>query len=108
MENLSNSRVVSAAMLMNDGLIVPGVRHFSPDMRAVLERIYGKGYHLKVKTQGFIDAKGNFLTRKEAWIRAGINKQIFLFHPTGKGPMIPFTSFNSETEDGELFSENLY
>jgi len=59
-------RVVSAAMLMKDGLIVPGVRHFSPDMRAVLERIYGEGYHLKVKEQGFIDAKGNFLTRKEA------------------------------------------
>ncbi len=73
-------RIVSAAMLMDDGLIVPGVRHFSSDMRAVLERIYGRGlrlfgrwvikpYHLKVKEQGFIDTHGNFLDRRTAYER---------------------------------------
>lgn len=59
-------RIVSAAMLMNDGLVVPGVRHFSPDMRAVLKRIYGFGYHLRVKEQGFINSAGEFLGREAA------------------------------------------
>lgn len=68
--------IVSAAMLMDDGLIVPGVRHFSPDMRAVLHRIYGDGYHLRVKEQGFIDAKGIFLTREDAHVRAKALGQI--------------------------------
>lgn len=36
---MSFPRIVSAAMLMRDGLIVPGVRHYSPDMRAVLFRL---------------------------------------------------------------------
>lgn len=74
-------------MLMDDGLIVPGVRHFSPDMRAVLARIYGKGirlfggwlkkpYHLRVKEQGFIDTHGTFLNREDAWKRAELTGQI--------------------------------
>ncbi len=69
-------RIVSAAMLMDDGLIVPGVRHFSPDMRAVLKRIYGEGYHLRVKEQGFIDSRGAFLSREDAWAVAERNGQI--------------------------------
>ena len=99
-------RVVSAAMLMQDGLIVPGVRHFSPDMRAVLHRIYGDGYHLKVKTQGFIDTHGNFLDRQEAWKRADQNGQIELYHPTGHGRRIPQPA--NQNGNGTLFSENLY
>jgi hypothetical protein len=79
-------------MLMQDGLIVPGVRHFSPDMRAVLHRIYGDGYHLNVKAQGFIDARGNFLDRKEAWRRCEETQQ---FHKT-------------VSIEGTLYSENLY
>lgn len=88
----SQRRVVSAAMLMDDGLVVPGVRHFSDDMRAVMHRIYGDGYHLRVKEQGFIDTHGGFLTRKEAWVRASDNGQIR----------------KSVAPDGELYSENLY
>lgn len=57
-------KIVCAAMLMKDGLIVPGVRHFSPDMRLVLKRVYGEGYHLEVQEQGFIDSKGTFLSRE--------------------------------------------
>lgn len=99
-------RVVSAAMLMEDGLIVPGVRHFSPDMRAVLHRIYGDGYHLKVKEQGFIDSHGNFLSRKDAWVRADQNGQIWIYDPSGVGKRIqqPANQGTRET----LFSENLY
>ena len=77
MTNTYTPRVVSAAMLMDDGLIVPGVRHFSPDMRAVLHLIYGDGYHLKVTEQGFIDSKGTFLTRAQAYTVAAAQGQIW-------------------------------
>jgi hypothetical protein len=85
-------RIVSAAMLMQDGLVVPGVRHFSPEMRAVLHRIYGDGYHLRVKQQGFVDTHGNFLSREDAWERANQTGQILRDCGT----------------TGELYSENLY
>lgn len=85
-------RLVCAAMLMEDGFVVLGVRHFSPDMRAVLHRIYGEGYHLKVKEQGFIDTHGNFLDRKTAWQRCEETQQ---FH-------------RKVSTDGTLYSENLY
>ena len=105
-------RVVSAAMLMDDGLIVPGVRHFSPDMRLVLERIYGRGlklwkwwiikpYWIRVVFQGFIDTHGNFLTRKEAWERADFNGQICRGKERVPQPAHAGTQ-------GDLFSENLY
>lgn len=101
-----NNRVVSAAMLMKDGLIVPGVRHFSPDMRAVLERIYGKGYHLQVAEQGFIDSHGRFLSRYDAWVRADKNGQIFFYDPSGEGKLIPQPPNTGSVQ--MLFSENLY
>ncbi len=109
-------RIVSAAVLMEDGLVVPGVRHYSPDMRAVLARIYGKGfrafgrwiikpYHLRVKAQGFIDARGKFLGREEAWKVADAHGQIYLFSPKGGG-LIPQPANQGTVET--LFSENLY
>jgi hypothetical protein len=79
-------------MLMDDGLIIPGVRHFSPDMRAVLHRIYGDGYHLKVREQGFIDIRGTFLDRTTAWARAEATGQIR----------------EQVSSPGTLYSENLY
>lgn len=85
-------RLVSAAMLMDDGLVVPGIGHFSHEMRAVLHRIYGEGYHLRVREQGFVDTHGNFLGREEAWERAMRTGQILRDCGT----------------TGELFSENLY
>ena len=80
-------------MLMDDGLIVPGVRHFSPDMRAVLQRIYGDRYHLRVKEQGFIDASGAFLDRTDARMAAWSHDQV---------------KFRCGGDTTELFSENLY
>jgi hypothetical protein len=85
-------RLVSAAMLMEDGLIVPGVRHYSREMRLILHRIYGDGYHLKIKEQGFIDTHGNFLSREEAWKRCEETQQ---FH-------------RIVSTEGTLYSENLY
>lgn len=93
-------------MLMEDGLIVPGVRHFSPDMRAVLKRIYGDGYHLKVVEQGFIDAKGRFLSREDAWRVADQHGQIFLFDPREESRLIPRAPKQGDVDT--LFSENLY
>lgn len=100
---MNDQRIVSAAMLMDDGHIITGVRHYSPDMRATMKRVYGMGfklfgrwikkpYHLRVKEQGFVDNFGQFLTREEAWTIAEKNGQI-LFKVS-----LP----------GTLFSENLY
>lgn len=86
-------RIVSAAMLMKDGLIVPGVRHFSTDMRAVLKRIYWDGYHLQVMEQGFIDASGAFLDRSDARAIASAHNQVL---------------YRCGGDAAELFSENLY
>jgi hypothetical protein len=87
------SRIVCAAMLMDDGLIITGVRHYSPDMRAVLDRIYGEGYHKRVVEQGFINARGEFKSRPEARKVAEANGQIW-----------KECSWNKD----DLFSENLY
>lgn len=85
-------RIVCAAMRMKDGLIVAGVRHYSPDMRVTLGRLYPGKYHLQVSEQGFIDSKGEFLDRETAWVRAQITGQI------RKDVSVP----------GTLYSENLY
>jgi len=79
-------------MLMEDDLVVPGVRHYSPDMRAVMLRAYGPGYWLRVKDEGFIDSMGTFLNREDAWKVAEENGQIRY----------------KVSRPGTLFSENLY
>jgi len=84
--------IVCAAMLMEDGLVVPGIRHYSPDMRTALFGLYGVGYHLKVKEQGFVDNRGQFLNREDAWKVAEENGQIRY----------------EVSRPGTLFSENLY
>lgn len=84
--------IVCAAMRMDDGLIVPGIRHLSPEMRQVLFRIYGKGYHLRVEEEGFVDQFGTFLSREDAWNIAAENNQIRWQVST----------------PGTLYSENLY
>jgi len=114
--NYLNPRIVCAAMRMDDGKIIVGVRHFSPEMRETLARIYGKGiklfgffirkpYHLRVAEQGFIDQFGKFHSRSAAWEIADKNGQII--RPTGfeKNP----SPRKSNIGDKELlFSENLY
>ena len=87
------NRIVCAAMLMEDGSIIPGVRHYSPEMRDILFKIYGEKYHLKVKEQGFIDQFGCFHNREVAWKIAEQKRQIIRL--TG-------------APSGTLYSENLY
>lgn len=90
-------RIVCAAMQMEDGHIVAGVRHFSPDMRATLEKLYGTGYHLKVEEQGFLTNRGRFLLRPEARVIAEEQKQILRDVDIGN------------YKDGAiLFSEHIY
>lgn len=101
--NRPPSRIVSAAMLMDDGSVIMGVRHFSPDMRAVLRRLYGTGfkllgvwisrpYHLRVVEQGFVDQFGTFHDREAAWTIAQAAGQIR----------------EQVSTPGTLYSENLY
>jgi hypothetical protein len=96
--------VVCAAMLMDDGHIVTGVRHFSPDMRATLRRLYPRNWfmrlfgarplgHLRVKEQGFVDQYGTFLSREIAYSIAKANKQF---------------RRNSGSTMEELYSEDIY
>lgn len=80
-------------MLMKDGSIVVGIRHFSPDMRAIMRLAYGaEDYHLKVAEQGFVDQYGTFYDRESAWIIAQAAGQIR--EVTG--------------QVGTLYSEDLY
>lgn len=101
--NRPPSRIVCSAMKMDDGHIILGVRHFSPDMRATLQRIYGTGfkllgnwinkpYHLRVVEQGFVDQYGTFYDRGTAWAVARAAGQI--------RQMV--------SGAGTLYSENLY
>lgn len=100
------TRVVCAAMLMDDGEIVSGVRHFSPDMRRTLSKLYGsrrikifgwwlkKPYHLRVVEEGFIDSGGNFLSREDAFETAVSQNQLIRHSGSAGKPT--------------LYSEDLY
>ena len=92
-------------MLLKNGDIVVGIRHFSPDMRSFMGKAYGEKYHLLVETQGFVDQYGKFYDRKEAWKIADKMGQIR--RPTG------WEDFSNPRpagigDEGILFSENLY
>jgi len=56
-------RLVAAANKLESGLIVVGVRHHDPIMNAQI-KASGES-HIRCE-QGFIDNRGNFLTREEA------------------------------------------
>lgn len=83
-------RVVCAAIRDASGRIVLGARHFDHRM---VETIRGMTSYAEPWEQGFIDQRGNFLTRQEAWVIAVEASQIVRDVP---GPV------------GTLFSEHLY
>jgi hypothetical protein len=97
--------IVCAALLMDDGLIVPGIRHFSPEMRIILHRIYGENYHLRVVEQGFVNQFGEFISRMDAWKLADANGQIRRATGWEDGSSPRQANVGDE---GPLFSENLY
>ena len=105
----SPERVVCAAYVMNDGLVVSGARHYSPDMRRTMQQLYGPKYHLKVNRDyhdgGFINQFGDYLTREEAWVVADREGQ--LLHGVGNNDFVgPRKAGVGDT--GTLYSENLY
>lgn len=97
--------IVAAAMLLTNGDIVVGVRHLSPDMRAIMLKAYGKDYHKLIQKQGFVDQYGNFYDRKEAWKIADKMGQIR--RPNGWEDFGNPRPANIGDEE-ILFSENLY
>lgn len=68
------SRIVSAAIKLQDGLVVVGPRHFDMTMHAVFKRLGNP--NLTGHTQGFVDQRGNFFGRAEALLIAHKAKQI--------------------------------
>jgi hypothetical protein len=91
----SQRRVVCAACKMSDGTLVLGARHGDGCMIATADRLGKKRSH-DPDDQGFIDQRGVFMTRQEAWKVAEAAGQI-LYRCGG------------DTRDGgTLYSENLY
>lgn len=89
---MNEPRVVCAAMLMDDNHVVTGVRHYSPEMRETLKRAYGEDYHKRVRLQGFVNQRGEFMNRLTAWKVAEAAGQIR----------------HQVSSPGILYSENLY
>lgn len=94
--------VVCAAMRNKSGLIIAGARHFDTVMRAAIKSL---NLGFSDWEQGFIDQKGVFMTREEAWKVADARGQIR--RPTGWEPSLEPRKANVGDE-GCLFSENLY
>lgn len=90
----SGAWLVCAAVKYPCGFIAVGPRHFDPIMRAVTP-ISVKESHGKA-VQGFIDQRGKFYDRHEAWTLAQVNGQV------------RFRCGGDEINGGMLFSENLY
>lgn len=99
-------RVVCAACKMTDGTILLGARHWDSQMHATAKRlslalglIGSYPWRMDGEVQGFIDQRGVFMDRAEAWevaLAAGQIRYIESWnHSAGKGGYI-------------LYSENLY
>lgn len=88
-------RVVCAALRAEDGEVLIGIRHYSSDMHAQIDA-RPDGYkfcHRSGDDQGFVDQRGEYLTRRQAWNVAEAAGQVRR------------QGFDGE---GELFSEDLY
>ena len=89
-------RIVCAAIRNAKGRIITGARHYDGTMHTTLN--YCTDFadwqdHSQI-TQGFIDQKGNFLTREEAFEVAAGNGQII--------------RICGSEDKRRLYSENLY
>ena len=84
-------RVVCAACLYGDGVMLVGPRHFDATMRDQFRRFGLR--HDAPHVQGFIDQWGEFMTREEA-LKVATEQGQILRRCGGDGR--------------ELFSENLY
>jgi len=93
MTDLPNNIIVCAANRHEPtGHILLGVRHCDEHMRLQRQQLQDPGLNSEY-TQGFIDNRGKFHTRTEAWVIAVAANQI---------------RRNVGTEPGVLYSEHLY
>lgn len=90
-------RIVCAANLVcggpSDGLIVLGVRHYCPVMRAQIQAMNLVGVKM---IQGFVDNRGTWYSRQAAWVVAEAAGQIYR------------RCGGDASDGGTLYSENLY
>lgn len=82
--------IVCAAIRNSNGGIICGPRHFDEIMRMQID---ASTYYWKHAEQGFVDQRGQFLTREQAHVIAKEAGQIIR---------------RVGGDDGKLFSENLY
>ena len=68
--------IVSAAFLMEDGLIVAAPRHGCKIIQDLMFRLYPGEKPWPIKEQGFVDQYDHFYTREDAWKIADKNGQI--------------------------------
>lgn len=75
-------RVVCAAIRAEDGDLMLGVRHYSTDMHAQMQarRDGAKFAHRSGEDQGFVDQRGVYMTRREAFEVARAAEQIVNWH----------------------------
>lgn len=92
-------RVVCAAIRAADGDVLLGIRHYSMDMHRQIEaRSDGKKFaHRHDENQGFIDQRGVYMSREEAFQVAEAAGQIYDREACGTGLNGP-----------KLYSEGLY
>lgn len=86
--------VVCAAVKFANGSVICSARHYDERMRETLRRL-GVGQRSEVE-QGFVDQWGIFMSRREAWGVA-----------TAAGQIVRRVGGDT-TDDGTLYSENLY
>lgn len=95
----SPRRVVCAAIRAEDGSVLLGIRHYSMDMHTQISaRSDGEKFkHRHYEDQGFVDQRGVYLTRAEAYKIAEAAGQLFDVASCGWDGDIPL-----------LHSEGLY
>lgn len=91
----TNRHVLIAANRYKNGIVLIGLRHWDEHMYAQANAYLAQGIFPKdeVPVQGFLDTKGRFLTRNQAWVLASKSQQI---------KRVP------GDKTGQLCSENLY
>lgn len=83
-------RIACAAIRNKEGIIICSARHFDTIMHGQIESSF---HDWKNVDQGFINQRGEYLTREEAWVIATTAKQIIQ---------------RCGGDEEKLFSENLY
>lgn len=96
---MSERRVVCAAIRAADGEVLLGIRHYSQDMHRQIgaRRDGAKFKHRHDVDQGFVDQRGVFMSREEAYAVALAAGQVWRPEVCGHG-----------LDGPKLYSEGLY